>query len=330
MIDYIQFEGEYLKIKMDAFFDSHPNIKVTQPNESQRLYFWWENMRMDYFIPSQKLRMSNSIHKLWNIAVNPNGVGNHNYNDFTVSDVKNTIEFICKEFGIEANEFEVIGRLEYGVNLNICPLDPYRDMISYYVAQKSKHPKIYGTFFNRENKVIGASANFGLYRVKFYDKSTQSKLATKGIVRYEIVNLKNRRSKDLIGKKCVTLEDLTKVSNYLIFKEDLIRQYDSILKLPHLSDSPTKQMILNVLEYAHPLLKVVNAKSMNEWAFKKFTQNGDQLMKSYEREEGSFHNGMRNRILSKIDDLLNIPPCNSTIRLGEIESNSLEKLTKNI
>lgn len=330
MIDYIQFEGEYLKIDMDAFLDKHPNIKAIQPNESQRLYFWWHNMRVDYFIPSQKLRISNSIHKLWNIAVNPISVGNHNYNDFNVSDVKATIEFICREFRIEASDFEIIGRLEYGLNMNIHPLDPYRDMISYYVSQQSKHPKIYGTFLNRENKVIGASANFGQYRVKFYDKSTQSKLTTNGIVRYEIVNLKNRRCKDLLGKKCVTLEDLTKSSNYLIFKEDLIRQYDGILKLPHLSDNPTKAMILNVLEYAHPLLKVVNAKSMNEWAFKKFTQNGNRLMKSYEREEGSFHNGMRNRMISKIDDLLNIPPCNSTIGLDEMQNESLEKLTKNI
>lgn len=329
MIDYIQTEGDFPKKRMDRFIRLNPDLKIVRPKGSERLYFWWYNMRVDYFIPSEKLRISNSIHKLWNIAVNQSSIGNHNYNDFTISDVKETIEYICNEFDIKAKEFEVIGRLEYGLNINISPLDPYKDMISYYISQQSRHPKLYGTFFNRENKVIGASANFGQYRVKFYDKSTQSKLSNKGIVRYEIVNLKNRRYKDLLGKGLVTLKDLTQKVTYVTFRADLIQQYDSILKLPHLSDNPTREMILTALEHSHPLLKEINSKRMKEWAFKQFSKQGVNQLKTHENRLGSFHQGIRNKIIDKTNFLLNLPPCNSTLKLDRQTSNLRKELTAN-
>lgn len=132
-------------------------------------------------ITEQNSVLSNSIHKFYNIKKYGDTLGSHNYNDFSYSNLLESLEYLEKDFsGLNLND-GYLQSLEFGFNLQV-----------------DKEPKYYidNNFLLYQHKAaaINKSTNAMHYKkfehnniaYKIYDKKTQYGLLN-NILRVEIV-----------------------------------------------------------------------------------------------------------------------------------------------
>ncbi len=157
-----------------------------------------------------------SLHKFWNSYIKKDKL--QNWNDFTRFDLIDSIETLCKIFGLDSRQLS-IHNLEFGVNIELP-----EGQTSVAVLQKFLS---YGT---KRFEVIPLSSP-GYYVeaplvdffVKAYDKGTQYDKPTQ-IVRFE--------NKTVAMKKVpgiVVLSDLTDSNKLDLLGKSLIKTYDSCL-----------------------------------------------------------------------------------------------------
>jgi len=129
-------------------------------------------------------------------------------------------------------------------------------------------------------------------------------------MRYEVANNSIKRSKKILGRKKVTLLDLMQKETHIKFREDLLNTYDKIVKMPHHSDNILRNDMLEMLAYSHPAMIKYDQANLSPWKFKQHRKKGKQLMEKHARSSGSFHQKIRQKIVEKLDHLLNYYPCN--------------------
>ncbi|MBL4862699.1 MAG: hypothetical protein JKY09_06760, partial [Crocinitomicaceae bacterium] len=88
-----------------------------------------------------------------------------------------TILFLCNTFNRQPEDFELFGRLEYGLNIDVSPLAPIDDIIGHYVNHESTNINPFCMFPEKKGKIIGGSSYHTDYRTKFYNKTRQSDAA---------------------------------------------------------------------------------------------------------------------------------------------------------
>ena len=206
MLDLINSKIVYFTIEeWKTLTLKFPDVKISG-TEDRRLYFSWANLRIEYYPNSEELWIRNSLHKFYNAVVRPIPIGQCNHNDFTVSNLIETIEYICKVLNRKPEDFELFGRFEFGVNINVSPYRPIEDIVSSYISHGTTSINRFHGHAKAKGKITGASAYAYEYRVKFYDKSKQAEIHPKGILRYEICNHRVGRLKKLLGISKVTLK----------------------------------------------------------------------------------------------------------------------------
>lgn len=134
-----------------------------------------------------------SIHKYHN-------EGAHNYDGFTLTDIKNTISDLQTRFGIEPNRTKLHG-LEIGVNL---VLDSHSQVVKVIKSAIVHRKKAYVDLFPRSG-VHGKLCARGEYEVKIYDKGCEGD-TERPILRIEV---KVKKMRYLDGYGLETLADLT-------------------------------------------------------------------------------------------------------------------------
>lgn len=134
---------------------------------------------------------SNSLHKLRHDL---------NYNDFSCSEIKETVDYVNGRVGIDFRESELVGRLEFAVNIEVDSPEIYLHQIGYKNATKVQMidgSKVYGCEFRQTKN-----------KVKSYNPILKAKLSgektgiEKNILRFELVTsaAELRRKKIPISK----------------------------------------------------------------------------------------------------------------------------------
>ena len=226
MIDFIKLnkrltreEVEQLKNKVDfygSFIDATGEIISVSPNGKRvlpHLLGWHKNMKIKLY-PNGWLEVSGSLHKLFND-------GKHNFNQFTKSDLIETVNSLCPVLGISPWEFKV-SSIEFGVNIKP-PLDS-KYIINNALLYKGR---VFETKFHSDEGHY-KEVKLTEYSVKIYDKRLH--YVSKGydisdeVLRFELKYNKMRRVNSF---GIYTLEDLKE--NMVRLIEPLVNAWDHVL-----------------------------------------------------------------------------------------------------
>ncbi len=157
-----------------------------------------------------------SLHYLANIL---KGEGEHNYNDFTYSELCTVIDCLCDDI-IDLDTTNIT-QLEFGININTSKSS--KDIINNNVLMyKLKSP-------TRNIENIYKEFKYQNYIVKIYDKATHFKKLTKGnqnILRFEIKYIKKTEFNKLGIKYITDLKDKSKLKKLF---DDLLNKLDDVL-----------------------------------------------------------------------------------------------------
>lgn len=226
------------------------NSVQNQPiNKGQYFQTNWRNLRISYFPNQEKIKISNSLHKFFNAEILKYGLVNHN--DFTKSNVCETIHLLEDVFDRSSSEMKLIGRFEYGLNINTNSIKPY-DIIERYTSIVTTSVNPFYAFYNKQGKPYSKFCSFTNYNVKAYDKSKEAGLTSSNIFRFEIVHHTSTKTKQVFGKRNVTLEDLKSKIVWDKCFRTLVNSYNSIrmLGFPERGVSDYAKMLC----YSHPLI----------------------------------------------------------------------------
>lgn len=226
MIDFIKLnkrltreEVEQLKNKVDfygSFIDATGEIISMSPNGKRvlpHLLAWHKNMKIKLY-PNGWLEVSGSLHKLFND-------GKHNFNQFTKSDLIETVNSLCPVLGISPWEFKV-SSIEFGVNIKP-PLDS-KYIINNALLYKGR---VFETKFHSDEGHY-KEVKLTEYSVKIYDKRlhyvSQGYDISDEMLRFELKYNKMRRVNSF---GIYTLEDLKENMERLI--EPLLNAWGHVL-----------------------------------------------------------------------------------------------------
>lgn len=162
---------------------------------------------------AQVCKVNGSIHKYFNN-------GEHNYNDFTLSDYRKAIDDLGKVLDINP-ELIRIGRIEIGVNIDLDKDVSVYEFLSSVFMLKHNIPDRLGQ--------IGLVFKFREYDLKIYCKEL---VKHKDKLRIELV-VKHKTKRNAIIKEmatyCNTLKDLENPNVWRAFGNELLNMFDSLI-----------------------------------------------------------------------------------------------------
>lgn len=205
-----------------------------QPNDRGGWYQTdWQNLRINYYPNQKKIRVTNSLHKFYNSEIV--GLGMFNHNDFTMSQVNETINYLENAFNRSSKEMKILGRFEFGINVNTGIVKPF-DIIDRFQSIVTTRINGFHLMYIKNGKSTCKFCTFTLYTVKVYDKLKQMGVTGDNILRYEIVNHSNLKTKQIFKKNDISLEDLLDESIWNNCHKALMNSYDSIRVIGFPSD----------------------------------------------------------------------------------------------
>lgn len=142
----------------------------------------WSNLRISYFPNQRKIKIMNSLHKFFNSEIL--GIGLINHNDFKKSQVIESVNFLENAFNRPASEIKLIGRFEYGININTYSINPY-DIIERYISSVTTSVNPFYAFYNKYGKPYSKFCSFTNYNIKAYNKSKEAGITDSNIFRFE-------------------------------------------------------------------------------------------------------------------------------------------------
>ncbi|WP_309613990.1 hypothetical protein [Flavobacterium sp.] len=240
--------NDYKKEEFKNFLDNY--VKKSPTIRGGWFQVDWRNFRIKYFPNQEKIKVSNSLHKWYNSEVI--GIGEINYNDFTLLHVKEAISYLEVSLGRNASEMKLLGLFEYGININTNSIKPY-DIIDRYTSIVTTSVNPFYAFYEKYNKPSSKFCSFSNYKIKAYDKSKEAGLTTSNIFRFEIVHHNSIKTRQIFGKKVVTLKDLGDVEIWDKCFNSLINSYNSIrmLGFPQSGVNDYAKMLC----YSHPIIR---------------------------------------------------------------------------
>lgn len=236
---------------------------------------------------SRKIQVQGSIHKYFNSSA---GNGEHNFNDFTLNDVKNVITDLEHKFGFVSSQCQ-LRCLELGVNF-LPPILAKIIMDNSFLHIKSPFERKFNSDEGNYSQVKHSQ-----YIVKLYDKRlhyvNQGYVIDEERIRLEVKFMKMEK---LISAGIRTLEDLKSVSIEFV-KELLLNEFDRILFYD--------------TTIVHPSASLKNYKNPNYWTELKATKHPNTFVKHKKKlneiTEGYSDNvkvKIRSAISDKLDNIL--------------------------
>lgn len=282
-------------------FGDKPNI-VMWPN---RYYFDWSNLRVYYFPNSHLLQIKNSLHKFYNSVVREVPIGCHNYDDFNKEKIAQAIKHICFMIGRSANEIELFGLFEYGVNINVGPMkqaEIIKCCVSYGMRMND-----FTEFNHRKGKAIGRVSYSHEFKVKIYDKSKQSGIKPSDILRFEVCIDGVGRLKTLLNKPKVTLSDLLEVDNLRVLSDSLLSTYYNVKMIPSPNDgiALTREERLQLFTYADQRLYWWDKTELNQYELNQHRSQGKALLDEVSENPKSTKYIIGKRIKAMLKTLIN-------------------------
>jgi len=255
----------------------------------------WHNLRINYYPNVHIIKVTNSLHKFYNAEIAK--LGAVNYNDFTRSQLIETVSYLEDMFDRKATEMKILGRFEYGLNIHTYDVKPFIIIDRYQsIVTTAKNP-----FYAQPNpygKPYGKYCSFTEYTVKFYDKGKEGGVPTKNILRYEIVHHSILKSRAVLGKHQLTMADLIDEENWKKLFKMLEHTYDRIRMLPFKTDDIGEYT--KILFYSSPTVS-------NDYkdAFKPIAQELENAHSRMIYDNSNPHSYLKENITKKMNYLLN-------------------------
>ncbi len=258
-------------------FTQHANIATGDILSHTAEYKGWKFKTF----PSGRIEIKGSLHKYYN-------EGLHNYDDYTISNLSETIARMETEFGIVANRAS-IHNLEYGVNISP-PFDP-TTLIDSLISFKFK------PFNMMQVKHAGHGKecfHFGQYGLKIYDKGLQNKIP-KNILRLEkkVLVMCSLKFGDIF------LSDLTNPLLWKHCKKELIVSVGHILINETLSN---EQLTINEQRIYSSILNESIRVNLNRDQRKRYKKGFNMIIGKY--GSCNYREILLNLLSGKCDDLL--------------------------
>lgn len=299
--------------------DSFSNIefeKLTErldidcPINSNKLSFQLKNLMFKYYPNDKKLKIFNSLHCFYNSVfdIKKSPV---NYDDFNFWKFEVVTKYLTEILIERAEEdFKLSTNLEVGVNiqLNISPWDVISKYLTCATTSINEFYKIPPYKF--KGKPFEVMCYQSDYKLKFYDKSRQSNLPNKNLMRYEIIYTELRKIRNILSKNklsILTLKDINNKDSWNIFFGHLIKMYDSIKKIPMIESEISEEDIFSIHEYCNYQLSSNIQSIMNRETFKKRRASKKRIYTIYNECSENIHANIRNQILTKRKELIDIP-----------------------
>ncbi|MFY0653084.1 MAG: hypothetical protein JXQ96_13670 [Cyclobacteriaceae bacterium] len=217
MVDFVKFaipKASFIKDNEQLDFKHEVSLKTGELSNYQIAKN--DNLKFKYFDKTSLLLVSGSLHKYFNGGI-------QNYDDYTISNLRYTLEFLCIEFGINLKECQ-LQNIEFGVNL----------FVDFIVKKLLDNLLLHGTKpFDNGYKAYYKECKHSDYYLKAYDKGTQHERLER-IFRYE---LKFKKMRDLNQLGIYTLSDLMNddwikpIQVLLIQKWNKLLLYDFTIEL---------------------------------------------------------------------------------------------------
>lgn len=197
---------------------------------------------LDITIGENVINVKNSLHKMFNLS---NEGVKHNYNDFTYSNLVDTIEFMKSKLkGIEKG---YITQMEFGLNIPVTK--PAQNILRENVLMHNYE------CFNSNNQYKGRGEYREFvhenYSIKIYDKAKQYKRPD-NILRVEI---KFTRRKEFNRLGIWNLDDLKSKEKLFILFKYLLKRLDELTILDSFDEVtiPSEQDRTNLIQYSNYL-----------------------------------------------------------------------------
>lgn len=292
MFDFLSFTINNFSSKdYQVLLDENTNILSV--NRGGWFQAAWLNLRVNYYPNQQQIKISNSLHKWYS---GTNNLGAVNYNDFSFCNVRDSILKLESAFNRSADEMNLLGRFEYGLNINTYGIRPF-DIIDRYLSVVTTASNPFYPFYNKYGKPYSKFCSFTDYNIKAYDKGKESGLSGINLLRFEIVHHKSSKTKQVFGKSNVTLQNLTEKSIWDSCFNSLLKSYDSIRMLGFPEDGIEKYV--KTLGYGLPILKKDFKQSL-----KRLMPDLKEAHEAVKNSEDSPHQLIKNGLLNNYQRLI--------------------------
>lgn len=289
-------------------------LNINCPINSNKLGFKHQNLMIKYYPNDNKLKISNSLHCFYNAEL---GIykSAENYNDFTFWHFQVVIEYLTKILIERPQEdFILSTNLEVGLNIQLSH-SPWEIMSRYLSYSTTSTNEFYSvTPYGLKGKPIERMCYLNDYKIKVYDKSKQSNLQNKNLLRYEIIYTQLRKIRSVLGfnpNSTLTLANLNDKATWDSFFRNLLNIYDDIKKIPMLENHLMEGDIFAIHEYCNKILSDDIQFTMNPNTFKKRKIKKKIIYEISNQNKENAHFQIRNQIVKKYKELIDIPefPC---------------------
>lgn len=289
---------------IEEYYSVLNKLKLSVPEYSTIMTTYWGNVRLKYYPNDRTLVLRNSLHKLYNGFVGE--MKDYiNWNDYLFENAETMKELFVDVFERPASDFKIHSTFEWGVNIDteVDPCKIFYRYISY--ASKSINSELYAISYNK-GKDIQRELGLSEWRIKFYDKGKQAHLTKRNVFRFELVIHQIRRLRKILGVNDVTLETITEKVNWIKLKDELIRVYDSIRKIPMFTskvDIPVNDY-LKLYAYCNSSIMKDIKSQYGEYTAKKLRAECRSVYEGLNQDTNNLHNKIRQRIIGKCEHLL--------------------------
>jgi len=271
VIDFVKLDISYLPYEvikgLDLLeFKSQVNLhtgEVGWPEEA-------EFNELVFACYKKKSYLSGSLHKFLNSI---EGRGAQNYDDFSLSMLSRSVQYLEDKFGIDPSKTKIV-RLEFGINIasEKCPtLFIDENVISH---RKIKTPNI-DSDYNKKGRYI--QHKMSQCYVKIYDKGRQYG-ELKNILRIEVGTKKAQYTQKL---GLFTLSDIWKKDKLLTLGIELLKRFDKFLIVDHFDEQALPQYWLHLKNTQCPSTYLRRWKA---FIFKKQSEGQFTLRKSIRKQ----------------------------------------------
>lgn len=296
---------EFKKVEWDKFkqFLKDNDFEVSTDFNAMKTkeYFSWSNLRIEYYPISEQVWIRNSLHVFFNDSISEMPIGKQNYNDFTVNNVTKTVKYLSLFFGRPLVDFELFGKVEYGVNIITSPYNPSK-IINSYVSISNTSINMFHAMSPKEGRVYGVKCYFSEYNFKIYNKTKQAEIQKKNIMRLECQSQVNR-IKRICNVKRLTFEEIIQKKFLKIFENEFLNMYDNILKLPinqNVEREDFKELLMISTEQGMDYDKNYFSRYKRAEQRKKYKS----IMKQYSEDPKSIHYWLKSKIETKLTNLI--------------------------
>lgn len=303
MIDLANMKATFTKQEWQQVVALFPEARIRKTGKGHS-YFFWHNLRLEYVPYFGEIWIKNSLHKFYNAEVRDIPIGKHNYNEFTLDNLEESIMYLCEIIQRKPKDLKLFGKLEFGININVLPFNPM-EIINSYISLNTTRIVPFYVDQPRNGKPFGKSASLTNYRVKFYDKSKQAEIQEKGILRFEICLDGVKTIRQLLNKAEVTLADLMNQNTFKIMSDKLLSTFSKISKLPIRQDQIPNEVLLGLYGYCEPTLIEHFKRTSSAWSFQEQRKECKRILSEYNKSPSSIHNWVNTKLSNNLFKLTN-------------------------